>query len=339
MYKALHLPSGQEIISLDPRWKSQVTYLRSLDQCNALVCPGCQQPVRLRAGKIKRWHFAHMHLQNCPFERESPALLSARAVLYHRLIETFEVENVTVEKNPEISDLPRAIDCWVENDDLHLAYWIFDRRMPPNERKHLKLSVEKLGVPIQWIFITELLHEDSELASNRLCLTTTERAFLQMSAFDQAWQTHFEQLGKSLHYLDTEQETLITYRNLNVIHAPQVYAGTRLVHPLREILVDTDNGEFIHPGETERLQKRRSEIEAQAEAAALRLQKAQDFFRRGSLANAGTPFLKNKPGNQPYERLGTCRICGKQTTDWITYFGQTKECICRECNDRIQDRD
>jgi len=334
MYKALHLPSRQEIISLDPRWRPQVAYLRALDQRDALVCLSCEQPVRLRAGKIKRWHFAHKHLQNCPFERESPALLNARAILYHWVVETFEVENVTVEKNPEIPELPRAIDCWVEKDDLHLAYWIFDRRMPPDERNYLKLSVEKLGVPIQWIFISEMLHEDSELASNRLYLTTTERAFMQMSAFDQAWQTHFEQLGKSLHYLDTEQETLITYRNLNAIHPPQVYAGTRLVHPLREILVDIANGEFIHPGETERLQKRRSEIEAQADAAEQRLQKAQDIFRRGSLANEGTPLPEHKPGNQPYERQGTCRICGKQTTDWITYFGLTKECICRECKDR-----
>ncbi|HBX69334.1 MAG TPA: hypothetical protein DEH25_08100 [Chloroflexi bacterium] len=335
MYKALHFPSNQEIIILDVRWRQQIAYLRSLDQQDKLVCPGCNQPVRVRAGETKSWHFAHKHLQNCPFEKESPALLQARAVLYHWLVDQFGSESVTVEKSLNAPNFPRHVDCWVEKDKLTSAYCIFERRMPPDERHNLKSAFREVGVQVNWVFISDLLHMDSELGQDYLYLTTTERAFLQKSELDQAWQTHFEHLGSSLHYLDSEQEMLITYRNLNVIHLPQLYSGTRLEHPLSEVLAAPANGEFVHPGETDRLQKSRAEIEAQADVAAKRWQKAQDFFRQGSSRLEIFPKPSEKPANPPYERRGTCKFCGQETTDWVTYFGQTNECICRDCKDRF----
>lgn len=335
MYKALHLPSGQEIIILDPRWQQQIAHLRALDKRDALVCPGCQQAVRVRAGKVKRWHFAHKHLQNCPFERESPALLNARAVLYNWLVEKFDSESVTVEKSLDTLAFPRHVDCWVEKDDLIFAYWIFDRRVPPDERDRLKSAFQNVGVQVNWIFVLDLLRVDQDWMKDRLHLTTTERAFMQKSEFDQAWQTHFEHLGSSLHYLDSDRETLLTYRNLSVVHMPQLYAGTRLEHPLADVLVSSLTGEFVHPGEIDRLQKRRKEIEIQADAAAKRLQKAQDFFRQGEQKKTLSFPPEYESGDRPFERRATCKFCGKETDDWITYFGQTKECICRNCKDRI----
>jgi hypothetical protein len=292
MYKALHLPSGQEIIILDPRWRQQVNYLRALDKCDALVCPGCQQPVRVRAGKVKRWHFAHKHLQNCPFERESPALLKARAVLYDWLVDKFSAKAVTLEKILDGQGLPRHIDCWVQNTDASFAYWIFDRRLPPDERNQQKSGFGEIGVQVNWVFVSDMLRMDQDIMQDRLHLTTTERAFMQESEFDQAWQTHFENLGKSLHYLDADQGSLTTFRNLSVIHAPQLYAGNRLENPLIDVKVSLTTGEFIHPGETDRLQKRRREIEAQADVAAKRLQKAQDFFPWGSIKENGALCAK-----------------------------------------------
>jgi hypothetical protein len=339
MYKVLHLPSKQEIIILDSRWQQQVGYLRDLDKRDALVCPGCQQPVRVRAGKVKRWHFAHKHLQNCPFERESPALLKARAVLYKWLVDQFSAEFVTLEKILEGLKLPRHVDCWVEKDDQTFAYWIFDRRLPPEERNHLKSGFREIGVQVNWVFVADLLRVNQDVMQDRLHLTTTERCFMQESEFDQAWQTHFENLGKSLHYLDADQETLTTYRNLSVIHMPQLHAGARLENPLAQAMVSFTTGEFLHPGEIDRLQKRRREIEAQADAAAKRLQKAQDFFRGGQARKTPLSVARKAFANQPYERLATCKFCGKETADWITYFGQTKECVCRDCKDRVQDRD
>ena len=98
MYQVIHQPSGQEINILAVLWARQIDYLRSLDKKDALVCPACEQPVRVRAGKFKRHHFAHKHLENCPFQKESPELLQARAVLYHWLTEKFGTEAVSIEK-------------------------------------------------------------------------------------------------------------------------------------------------------------------------------------------------------------------------------------------------
>ena len=335
MYKALHQPSGQEINILDARWMEQIDYLRTLDQQDALVCPGCEQPVRVRAGKIKRWHFAHKHLANCPFERESPVLLQARAVLYEWLVNKFDVDLVTVEKRLDAPSIFRHIDCWVESEGQKIAYWIFDRRLPPDERNSLIAGFKEISVSVIWVFVSDLLRVDFVGMQDRLHLTTTERAFVRKSELDKAWQTHFERLGGSLHYLDAEGETLTTYRNLTVIYKPQLYAGRRLEHPLKEMLISTETGEFVHPGEVGQLQKRQMEIERQKKEAENRLLLAREFFSRTPSQEVEFSDEEIHPqGNRPFERQGTCRFCGTETADWITYFGETKECICRNCKDR-----
>jgi len=207
--------------------------------------------------------------------------------------------------------------------------------MPPDERNSLKSAFQDMGVQVNWVFVLDLLRVDQEWMQDRLHLTTTERAFMQKSEFDQAWQTHLEHHGSSLHYLNANQETLVTYRNLSVVHLPQLYAGTRLENPLEDVLVSSLTGEFIHPGEIIRLQKRRRELEQQEQKAERRLQLAREFFsRKPQIELQPSEMEKQTPKTRPLERVGTCKFCGKETADWITYFGQTKECICRECKDR-----
>src|SRR3972149_2366896 len=132
MFKALINPSGEEIVILEPRWRRQLDTLRLLDIQDDLVCQGCLQPVRVRAGGVKRWHFAHKHLHNCPYEFESPILLQSRAVLYEWLLARRGEDGVTLEKK---TSLPRPVDCWVRGADGDIGYWIIDSRMPPVERQ------------------------------------------------------------------------------------------------------------------------------------------------------------------------------------------------------------
>ena len=344
MYRALHQPSGSEIIILDPRWKSQTDYLRGLDRQDALVCPGCEQPVRVRAGKLKRPHFAHKHLQNCPFERASPRLLQARAVLYDWLVRKFDPSKITIEKGLDVEAALRSLDgaqdrpfdCWVEREDGRThAYWLFDRRMPPDERQNLKLLCSGNVFDIHWIFVIDLLRIDELNPQNRLHLTTTERAFIQESELDQAWRTHIEHSGGSLHYLDPDQMILTTYRNLSRVHAPQLYAGKRLDTPLADLLVSQGTGEFVHPNEMAQLDRTRRKISAQQRQAEERLQRVQDFLKGASFARESDPQIEIPAAPPPFERSGTCRVCGTVTSDWVTYFGQTRECICRDCKDQV----
>jgi hypothetical protein len=334
MYKAKHQPSGQEILILDPRWRGQIAYLRGLDRQDALVCPGCDEPVRVRAGAVKRPHFAHKHLQNCPYERASARLLQTRAVLYDWLITKFLPESVGVEKQLDPSTGVRPFDCWVAQDDHVFTYWIFDRRMPPDERQNLKSLCARHSLHVHWIFLMDLLRVDEIVPQSRLHLTTTERAFIQQSELDQAWQTHFEQLGGGLHYLDPDQLALISYRNLTLVHEPQLYSGKRLQNPLGEVLASSISGEFVHPGEIERLASTRQKMAVERRQAEERRQKAADFLKGASLSKTPSSQGKPSPVNAAFERSGTCRVCGVRTTDWVTYFGDSQECICRACKDR-----
>jgi competence CoiA-like predicted nuclease len=334
MYRALHLPSENEIIILDPRWKTQTAYLRTLDQQNKLVCPICKEPVRVRAGQIKRAHFAHKHLKNCPFGRESARLLQTRAIIYDWLVEKFEATTVSVEKRLDSHTRMRPFDCWVKKEKNDFVYWIFDRLMPPDERQILLKACKEKGLDVQWIFVNDLLRPDEISTQSRLHLTTTERAFMRKSEFDQAWQTHFEQLGSSLHYIDPDLRILTTYRNLIRIHKPQLYAGKRLQNPLSNILVSKQTGEFIHPGERTQLESSRHWIAEQQRQSEEQQKKAKNFLKKASFTNKLPSIRSQKITNSSvYERSGTCRVCGIVTSDWVSYFGETRECICRGCKD------
>ncbi len=334
MYKALHQPSDQEIIILDPRWKAQIEYLRALDKQDILICPGCREPVRVRAGKFKRSHFAHKHLQNCPFEQESPQLLQTRAVLYDWLIGKFDAEAISVEKGLDPQTRVRSFDCWVEGEEGSFAFWIFDRLMPPDERQNLQALCAEKSLEVQWVFVIDLLRSDELTPQSRLHLTTTERIFMQQSELDQAWQTHFEQLGGSLHYLDPNQLTLTTYRNLTLVHKPQLYTGKRLQNPLSEVLVSKITGEFVHPGEVAQLEGTQRKMVAQQRQIEERQRRAEAFLKGASFSKESPNLEKTPPVPTAFERKATCRVCGTFTEDWVTYYGQTQECICRGCKDR-----
>lgn len=70
--------------------------------------------------------------------------------------------------------------------------------------------------------------------------------------------------GRSLHYLDAEQRTLTTFRGLHLVHLPHVFAGQKERHSLATIQVSPQTGEFVHPGEYDRL-RRYQQVQAQVE--------------------------------------------------------------------------
>ena len=125
MYKALDIRNDKEIVILDPKWLGVINQLRELDRQDILVCQGCKQPVRVRAGEFRREHFAHRHLENCDYADKSAVLRNVRAVLYEWLVAKFG-ENVSIEKKFDGLDLPCPIDCRVEKDSKFFAYWIFE---------------------------------------------------------------------------------------------------------------------------------------------------------------------------------------------------------------------
>ena len=337
MYKAVNVQNGQDIIILHPRWARAISELRSLDHQDILVCQGCRQPVRVRAGGTRLWHFAHKHLANCSYEQGSPALLGARAALYEWLTTKFG-ESVTLEKTLDANHFPRPVDCWVESEACRIAYWIVDAPLKAQTRDSIKQGFQQLGVMVNWVFVARMLRE-REGAPDSIHLTTTEREFMQQTGYDEMVSGSLF-VGKSLHYLDADTHTLTTFRGLQLVHSPQLFEGHKESHEMSAVLVAPGNGEFVHPGEHERLKDYRQEKGEREER--------QKQLERSSppklLVTACTPqatlseVFRERPTPQVEQwsgyaqREAPCEFCGKTTADWWSYDGNTGLCKCRECS-------
>jgi hypothetical protein len=339
MFKAIDRRTEQEIVILDPRWVDQVDHLRALDRQDMLTCQRCKQPARVRVGEVRRWHFAHKHLENCPYSYESPTRLKARAILYQWLVSKFE-SGVTLEKELDSDCFPRSVDCWVEGESGDIAYWIIESGMKPQKRDSLKRGLEETRTKANWVFIADMLRED-EIDPNNLHLTTTEREFMQRSVYDQPVEHSRFTIGKSLHYLDPDNEVLTTFRGLHLVHAPQLYAaGHTEKHEMSEVLVLRSTGEFVHPGEHERLEKYKETEKERLEAEKRRATGLREFTEwasaRGRISYPALGPEKKDSAREEHRKLfekeeATCEICGNRTRDWWTVNRATNTCKCYDC--------
>jgi len=357
MFKAINKKTDEDIIILDEIWEQKIEYLRSLDRKNIILCPGCLQPVRVRAGKLKRWHFAHKHLQNCPYGYESPTLLNARALLYKWLVGKFG-EGVSIEKNLEDEYLPRHVDCWVETEKGKFAYWIIDSGIKPGKRDDLQTGFRRLNVQANWIFVIDMLRED-ETHSDSIHLTTTERVFARQSNYDEVRIEDSYVKGETLHYLDPKNETLVTYRTLRLIHSPQLYRGQKIINPIESVLVSPASGEFVHPGEYEQLEVLRKEkhrLEKNEMVRELERQRREEGRLRFAASIPETisnesnfsqsqrdyPQKHTQHNESQQSKIqcpqgeGVCKFCRRLTSDWVIFYGKTNECVCRNCIDKVE---
>lgn len=357
MFKAIHKVTHQEIIALEPNWADpgQVDALRHLGRAEALICQGCKQPVRIKAGQVRIRHFAHKSLGTCTYGKEALALLMARALLYQRLRIAFG-EAVTLEKQFEDKRFPRPVDCWLERDGVEpIAYWIVDARIRPQVRNVLREALAAAGARVHWIFIAPDMLRPFEERNDALLLSPIERDLATRTAFDkEALDGRFWH-GESLHYLDSNAEALTTFRGLSCIHEPQVYQGRRFVSPLSEVLVAPRTGEFAHPGERERLASLEGERQRQEEERRRREEEEQSALlarlqtelvsraasvKPSTFGKATIPAVtllrpapsapKNAPTSYSLEdKEAVCVHCGERTRNWWTYHMGT--CKCNAC--------
>lgn len=338
MYRAINARDGASIIILDPQWAGAIDYLRALDAQDVLVCQRCRQPMRVRAGMVKRWHFAHKHLLNCPYGHESPALLEARAVLYEWLVEKFG-DRVTIEKTIDDLDFSHPIDCWVETTLGSIAYWIIDAAIKPDARDSLLQGFGQLNVAVNWVFTASMLRED-ENAPGNVHLTTTERGFMHRTTYDQVVHSGVE--GKSLHYLDAGARVLMTYRGLHLIHPPQLFRGRKESHELAAVQLLPKTGELVHPGEQERLDQYRQELpeleKRRQEQAASAQRLRQRWLSGKDQAETAIPGQSVRRGGMDrvhesavYQIEAICEFCGEKTSDWWYLDPKTHLCKCRAC--------
>ncbi len=351
MFKAINKQTEQEVIILDSQWEKQIDQLRSLDKQDLLCCQECSEPVRVRAGEIKRWHFAHKKLEDCQYGKESTALLHSRALLYRWLASKFGPA-LCLEKKLDNVDLPRAIDCWIEEDNRKIAYWIVDRSIKPAIRCQLEHAFIENDISVHWVFTYDMLRLHEEQLDT-LLLTTTERELLQQTEYDEILNQDTCRYGRSLHYLDYKNERLITLRQLSLDHPPQIYSGDRKETALTEMKVKKTGGELWHPGEYEEIQKYLSDFEARKERANIEAQRMRDLFYEKNypvLKKTNSAYAVDITRNKNYRpqvpiaspvvcrptakvsiSVPTCIFCNKQTTEYWFQDVPGKLCRCKAC--------
>ncbi|HPM79118.1 MAG TPA: competence protein CoiA family protein [Candidatus Anammoximicrobium sp.] len=367
MFKALDTELDRHVVSLDPAWDGQIEVLRGWGRAGRLVCPVCRQAVLLRAGEIMRRHFAHKDLSQCPLSRESAELLAGRAALYAWLNTKFP-DGVTLEKHFEADaaeeyQLPRGVDCWVERPGKRsLAYWLVDGKIDPDDRVQIPRFLEARNAALNWVFLPRDARRGR--LPGRANLSATERALLTPSEFDAVYSEGGGSEG-SLHCLDPDSQVLTTYRALVCVELPQYYEGREVATELKQVLVLPGTGEFVHPGEYERLLVVREELRRQEEArrkaqeAAERRRAERATAAQAAAARAAVqagpakspPSDRTQAPAKPFDFLaartswlnrpetpaaieepeGTCTLCGRRTRDWVVFDTKTGECKCREC--------
>jgi hypothetical protein len=330
MFKALNLQTDEEVIILSPGWKNRIPLLRSLAHQDLLACPACQQPVRVKAGRYKRPHFAHKHLENCPYQSESPLLVNCRALLYEWLVSQFGGDRVNLEVNLAHPTLQRPADCVVSAEPRPFVYWIIERRLPPHERDALQEYVDQGTTIMNWIFVSDMLHTDR--TPNRLFLTTTERAFMSHSCYDEIYMPSANYPGVSLHYLDADNKGLTTYRGLRLVHPPQVYKGEIERHPLSIVRVSQLTGEPVHPQETERLASKEAERLRHDKMVQDASGRFQAHYPRRWADQRQQIEEQPSPASDPFtQREAVCMFCGTKTSDWWYLNPADGKCKCRAC--------
>ena len=370
MLSALRKEDHQQVILLREDGLARAEELRAQAREDRIVCEVCAQPVLVRAGTERTWHFAHRTREHCPKAQESMAMVACRARLYGWLRMRFPGA-VRLEK--VVPGLPRPVDCWVDRPGKPpLAWWLVTAGLKPEVRDQLAQVFGKLGVLTQYVFLADLLVRDPDRHQGFI-LGTTEREFMRPSRYGELGGSGFG----SLHYLDWVTGHLVTCRDLLPIHPPQGYQGDLQDHALEEVRILPSTGEFVHPGEAERLEAaleaarlkvaQREEAlrvarqarreQATLEAARLKEAQREETLRAArqarwehaarlaaqavrvpkveapapAMPQAPIPPRAPIPAGQPEVPVYTCRVCGGRTRDWVVLYGNTGECKCRAC--------
>lgn len=345
MFKALAHRTEKEIIILDPFWSEDtIEPLRKQGQDDDLLCPVCRQPVLVRAGNKKRWHFAHKDLSNCPLKHESPNILQARTLLYSWLKSKLG-ERVTIEKHFPKTNLPRPIDCYVElSEEQKIGYWILERGI--RDRWKLQRTLSSLGISIIWVPLINMLKpDDKDLEA--VYLTPTERDIAFSSDFNQLYST----VDSAVSYVDIDKKTVITLRGLACIHLPQKYAfDAKLETNLNEMLFFPQTGEFVHPGEYEQLVALKEKSKEQERLRKIENLRHMNFSNTKEHATYKEDFIPKRPPSSTFQKKEKkesynyieqpypCEICGTETANWSTLDLKSNTCICSsECLAKSQE--
>ena len=364
MFSAIKKDTMEEIIILDEKWKVNIELLRTYGHTGDMICEECKQPVRIRAGKIRRRHFSHISKGNCNKNSDSHELLSARALLYEYLKSKYG-DGLKIEIPLRHPRIKKTIDCLATGSHGKVAYWIVEKNLREQLRWDIKENLEKEVDYIVWV-VLDRLRKERDGSDNEFILSTTERSILTESIYDLDKNKFGFRVGETIHYLDVKNEILRTYRNSILIHEPHTFNGIEKKSRLTELLIHPRTGEFVHPGEHDeylediRLKKEQEERQAELlkkeqeherEVSRIRKLKISSEIADRNEENANGLLVTNRHENTdpdsddtnddiksealsgPFDDRETpvCVFCLVKTSEWWSYNGVDNTCKCNEC--------
>ncbi|EKD81530.1 MAG: hypothetical protein ACD_39C01767G0005 [uncultured bacterium] len=347
MFRAQNKLNGNFLVSIDPVWLSQKEVLADICQTDQVICPYCKEPVRLRAGKYRRWYFAHKTLLNCPFTHESPTVLEARAALYEWLLTKVPSKpgwSVDVEIPTGDPSMKKRVDCLLKSQSKAFAYIIFDKSVKLGTRQELQDQICQKGWHLNVLFAMDFFKPANY--PNSVLLSTTERDFLTMTEFDLFDEIGQESFG-SLFYINGKTREIKVIRRASLMHSPQIFEGEIFDEELQKVLISPKTGELVLPGEYEKLQAlkeaKRAQEKRDNEHRERILQEQLAMMKKTETRSerTGSEILKQTLLEPPPENhqqtqasLPVCLICHQPSSDWWYYDGITNTCKCQNCSDR-----
>ncbi len=314
MFKAINRRANQPIISLDSKFTDD--YLRSLGSAGDLECAECRSRVRFRReSAFSRRHFVHDTRRDCLHDRRDARVLAAQALLYDWLTSKFPND---VQVDYRIPHAPHQLDpialCVVRPARPIAAYWLYIGQV--RDRLEIKKTLGSLRMLVTWIGVEtideaegpdEASGEGEGDARREIDLPATHRDFVSRCRYDMRQQS----LG-SLRFVDLVRKKFVSYRDLELVHAPQRHVGRFLCSPVCSLLVHRD-GEICHPGEKERLVASK---------------------RPATNGTAASTREQTQPAPLPEVVNARCKRCGemKNGRDQPVHYRATMECICRDCS-------
>jgi len=330
MFVAKDIELKSRVTSLDPEWGSRLDELRDLAASGRLVCPGCEQMLRFRAGEQLRPHFAHRVLSECPLAKQSAEILEAKAKLYVWLCTKYP-GIVEMDVDLHVPDWDRVADLVVHSPKgKTFAYWLFDR----SPKNRFALLSDHSALVTKNILFTESARHKEE--GNSLSLTAAQRDFMVTSDFDPI------RSSGHLLFLDSSSGTLTIYRAFHCICEPNLYSYDIIREvPLASALIDPANGEIACKEDMPTFLKRK---EAQKRSRVV----VRPVAPKMPAPVKETPVLQERPvlyeppprqlPAQPvappepeWDGFYTCEMCGIRTNETNVILVVKKSCICPTC--------
>lgn len=242
MLKGIDSQTGAPVISVAQQWCDCVDQLRARCHADTVLCPECRQPVILRAGHDRIWHFAHRTRSNCPLKRETEEVLAARVMLYELLQRAFG-DRVALEERIPGAQRAESADCVVTLHTGKIAYFIVAKQI--RKRSEFLAFRRQAYSAVHWILLPRLLQVAPDSA-NGVLLSPTACDLASRDGIERIYGGHRRIKEGSLYCADVERDLFVIARGLHIVHVPNVYhASAKLELSPQDVVVDSKTGELM----------------------------------------------------------------------------------------------